>query len=67
MRETNLVNLYFTKDELLDALELWCQHNHAAFTSHFRRKAEVDWSFNEDTGNHDLIVSFDGEINWVDT
>lgn len=66
MRETNLVNLYFTKDEMLEALELWCQHNHTAFTSHFRRKAEVDWSFNEETGHYDVIVSFDGEVRRVD-
>jgi hypothetical protein len=67
VRETNLVNLYFTKDELLEALELWCQNNQTAFTAHFRRRAEIDWSFNEDTGNHDLVVSFDGEVNRFDT
>lgn len=62
MRETNLVNLYFTEGEVMEALELWCQHNHTAFTSHFRRKSCFDWVRNEDTDRMELIVSFDGEV-----
>lgn len=62
MREGKLVNLYFTEAEVLEALELWCQHNHTAFTSHFRRKSFVTWALNEGTGRMELLVSFDGEV-----
>lgn len=62
MRETNLINLYFTEAEVLEALELWCQNNHTAFTSHFRRNADLAWIQNADTGRGELIVSFDGEV-----
>lgn len=62
MRETNLVNLYFTEDEVMEALELWCQRNHTAFTSHFRRESCTEWVRNEDTGRMELVVSFDGEV-----
>lgn len=62
MRETNQVNLYFTEAEVLEALELWCQHNHTAFTSHFRRKSFIEFVRNEDTDRLELIVSFDGEV-----
>ena len=62
MRETNLVNLYFTEAEVMEALELWCQHNHTAFTSHFRRKAFMEWARNKFTDRMELLVSFDGEV-----
>ena len=62
MRETNLVNLYFTEGEVMEALELWCQHNHTAFTSHFRRNYFMEWAMNEQTGRLELLVSFDGEV-----
>lgn len=62
MRETNLVNLYFTEAEVMEALELWCQHNHTAFTSYFRRKTFMEWTRNKYTDRMELLVSFDGEV-----
>ena len=62
MRETHMVNLQFTEAEVLEALELWCQHNHTALTAHFRRKSMIDWCYDEKTGSYDLIVMFDGEV-----
>jgi len=62
VREGKLVNLYFTEDEVLEALELWCQRNHTAFTSHFRRCCFMEWSRNDETGRMEMLISFDGEV-----
>ena len=62
MREGKLVNLYFTEDEVLEALELWCQRNHTAFTSHFRRHCFMTWSRNDETGGMEMLISFGGEV-----
>lgn len=56
------MNLYFTEAEVLEALELWCQHNHTAFTPHFRRHSFMEWSRNNETGKMEMLVSFDGEV-----
>jgi hypothetical protein len=62
VKEIKMVNLHFTESEVLEALELWCQHNHTALTAHFRRRSLLDWKYNEETGQNDLVLVFDGEI-----
>ena len=62
MQEGRMISLHFTEAEVLEALELWCQHNHTALTAHFRRRASFDWKYNEKTDSDDLVVMFDGEI-----
>ena len=62
MREGHIVSLHFTEAEVLEALKLWCQHNHAALADHFKRRASFDWRYDEKADADDLVVMFDGEI-----
>jgi len=61
MRQMKMVNLYFSKEEVHEALRQWCERNHPEIVEHFSRECSMDWS----TGiPHDpeLCLSFDGEI-----
>ncbi len=62
MKEARSTSLYFTKEEVLEALELWCQHHHTAYTAHFRNEASIDWVLNTQTDQMDLAVMFDGVV-----
>ncbi len=61
MRQMKMVNLYFSRDEVHEALRQWCERNHPGAVEHFSRHYSMDWSI-ERPRDPELCLSFDGEI-----
>ena len=64
MRQMKMVNLYFSRDEVQEALRMWCEKNHPALVENFSHRCDMDWS---SARPHDpeLCLSFDGRIEEV--
>jgi len=61
MRQMKMVNLYFSKDEVHEALRQWCERNHPTLADHFSRECSMDWTVDRPR-EPELCVSFDGEV-----
>ena len=59
MRETQMVSLYFTEEEVLEALKMWCYRHKPNSANHFERKSMME--FTECRTETELVVLFDGE------
>ena len=62
MRETQMVSLYFTEKEVLEALKMWCCHHKPNAANHFERKSMMEFVDCKENNNGELAVMFDGEI-----
>ena len=58
MRKETAVTLYFSKHEVLDALELMVSQAHPALVGHFAGGAEIEILSNPETGESELMVAF---------
>ena len=65
MRQMKMVNLYFDRHEVQEALRQWCERNHPTLVEHFSRHCDMDWS-NDRPREPELCLSFDGEIEDVE-
>jgi hypothetical protein len=61
MRQMKMVNLYFGRDEVHEALRQWCEKNHPSVVKHFNRICSMDW-VSDRPRDSELCLSFDGEI-----
>ena len=61
MRHTTTNTLYFTDNEVIEALNLWCQKKYEGAVRHFTQKTIKDFYLNENTGQYELCVIFSGD------
>jgi len=61
MRQMKMVNLYFSRQEVHEALRLWCEKNHPMLAKHFSRSSSMDW-IHDRPHDPEFCVSFDGEV-----
>lgn len=61
MRQMKMVNLYFSRDEVHEALRQWCERHHPTLVEHFSRESSMDWSMSVGLAP-ELCLCFDGEV-----
>lgn len=62
MRETQMTSLYFTEEEVLQALKMWCCRHKPNSANHFERKSMMEFVGRNENNDGELAVMFDGEI-----
>lgn len=58
MRQGTVVTLYFSKQEVLDALELMVSQTHPALMGHFSGKSDLELVTDPETGLTEVAVMF---------